>query len=86
MDEESMSAAPAAATATMGSGPKAKKSKSRVVELTSDTFLEKTQSGEWLVQFYAPWCGFCKRLGTRCLMPSVVWRRCAHAGRALRSS
>uniref|UniRef100_A0A1B6MT86 Thioredoxin domain-containing protein n=2 Tax=Graphocephala atropunctata TaxID=36148 RepID=A0A1B6MT86_9HEMI len=34
---------------------------SRVLEL-SDRFLDVRKDGLWLVMFYAPWCGHCKRL------------------------
>jgi len=34
---------------------------SDVVDLTTDSF-SQTSSGIWLVEFYAPWCGHCKRL------------------------
>jgi len=35
---------------------------SDVVTLTVDTFADKTASGDWLVEFFAPWCGHCKKL------------------------
>jgi len=35
---------------------------SDVISLTTDTFSEKTNSGQWLVEFFAPWCGHCKKL------------------------
>uniref|UniRef100_A0A7S0HE66 Thioredoxin domain-containing protein n=1 Tax=Phaeocystis antarctica TaxID=33657 RepID=A0A7S0HE66_9EUKA len=34
---------------------------SNVVELTTTNF-HKTSEGLWLLEFYAPWCGHCKKL------------------------
>jgi thioredoxin domain-containing protein 5 len=33
-----------------------------VVKLTDATFDEKTKTGIWVVKFFAPWCGHCKKL------------------------
>lgn len=33
-----------------------------VVILTDAVFEEKTKTGEWFIEFYAPWCGHCQRL------------------------
>eukprot|EP00617_Octactis_speculum_P017045 CAMPEP_0185756766 /NCGR_PEP_ID=MMETSP1174-20130828/15176_1 /TAXON_ID=35687 /ORGANISM="Dictyocha speculum, Strain CCMP1381" /LENGTH=422 /DNA_ID=CAMNT_0028435875 /DNA_START=12 /DNA_END=1280 /DNA_ORIENTATION=+ len=38
------------------------KNESKVQVLTDADFEEKTSDGFWLAEFYAPWCGHCKRL------------------------
>jgi len=36
--------------------------KSYVIELTDSNFDSLIQKGDWLLEFYAPWCGHCKQL------------------------
>eukprot|EP01129_Flabellula_baltica_P007511 TRINITY_DN2931_c0_g2_i1.p1 TRINITY_DN2931_c0_g2~~TRINITY_DN2931_c0_g2_i1.p1 ORF type:complete len:203 (-),score=48.71 TRINITY_DN2931_c0_g2_i1:16-624(-) len=33
-----------------------------VIELNSENFYENTNQGDWIVLFYAPWCGHCKSI------------------------
>lgn len=33
-----------------------------VIELTADNFDQFTSEGDWIVEFYAPWCIHCQRM------------------------
>jgi len=35
---------------------------SDVIELVTEGFDERLKTGDWLIEFYAPWCGHCKKL------------------------
>ncbi|KAJ3439295.1 protein disulfide-isomerase a6 [Anaeramoeba flamelloides] len=39
-----------------------KDEKEYVKELLSENFEELTEQGPWLIKFFAPWCGHCKRM------------------------
>jgi len=47
-----------------------------VITLTDDNFDEITETGSWLIEFYAPWCGHCKKL-------SPIWDEAARKLRGL---
>ena len=40
----------------------ARPSSASVVELTADNFDAMTATGDWLIEFYAPWCSHCNAL------------------------
>mmetsp|Transcript_6413 Transcript_6413/g.14002 ORF Transcript_6413/g.14002 Transcript_6413/m.14002 type:complete len:214 (-) Transcript_6413:348-989(-) len=49
---------------------------SEVLSLTSDNW-HKTKSGHWLIKFYAPWCGHCKKMAPAYEQVAVKYHRAA---------
>lgn len=49
--------------AVLGQGRSEGSGKKDVIELTDDTFDEHVLDSPdiWMVEFYAPWCGHCKK-------------------------
>ena len=49
---------------TGAGGKKRRRKPGAVATLTDSTFKEEVYNSEdaWLVEFYAPWCGHCKKL------------------------
>eukprot|EP01112_Ceratiomyxa_fruticulosa_P021316 TRINITY_DN744_c0_g1_i1.p1 TRINITY_DN744_c0_g1~~TRINITY_DN744_c0_g1_i1.p1 ORF type:complete len:446 (-),score=93.82 TRINITY_DN744_c0_g1_i1:278-1615(-) len=45
-----------------GGGDYYEKENSDIIVLNNKNFHEKINEGNWLIEFYAPWCGYCKRL------------------------
>ena len=37
-------------------------SKEHLITLNDDNLFESITKGEWFIEFYTPWCGFCKKL------------------------
>jgi len=49
---------------------------STVITLKDNNFddhLKDPANGLWLVKFYAPWCGHCKKLEPGMFISAVVW-------------
>ncbi|ORZ34719.1 thioredoxin-like protein [Catenaria anguillulae PL171] len=50
---------------------------SAVIILTADNFAQKTKSGTWIVEFYAPWCPHCRKFApkySRWAKKALPWR------------
>jgi len=72
------SAPPAAAAATEEVSDN---KKSDVVILDDSNFEELTSKGTWLLEFYAPWCGHCKRLAPVYEQVATALKGVVHVGK-----
>jgi thiol-disulfide isomerase/thioredoxin len=55
--------------------------RSTVVELTPDNFDALTSEGDWLVEFYAPWCIHCQRMAPHLQTAAAQLSGTVHVGK-----